>query len=558
VGLSRVTARIEQRRLIVVAAASLLLLASNAVLAVADTSSVRVPQGVYAHVDFEDVLHDALKQVGFAGSLPPCAALPVAYRDAVHAQLRVIYQDLLTNQAMSGIRAGISWCRVQTEDPTCPPHENPCRYVPDDGNDWGYVDDFFVEASAAGKFVQLVVTPGIYSPAWLINRLPDCTEVLESPSPAMLPPCGRVTFARYPEQRTGPDGPLLLPMPLPWDVDYRNAWNRFLADLATRYTGKNASYPGVLDSIGIATPICASNEMILPSSANGSYVDVTLHGKPARLPADAAWMSLIQNSFSGNPLYAVAPGQIFIDSWNQAIDDSQAMFSGVTLLLSVDDGGNFPSLAIAPDTGDGRVYGALSAKECAGNEIPSCLAKVAVLYHLLYSPTPTGQIVNPKVAEVDGMTARSPATFGGTGIGVQGVKFLAAYTPPSDEPPLPGPIFAGAQFDFSVTKMKQQEGCLTYQANNPADDCNPLSFQQAAFNVFTAFFANTGKTAAALFDASDNGPAYPIQFVNVASSDVQFANEDQRSVLISNGTKMSMEDIFALATYALLYLVPGP
>lgn len=556
--LSRVTARIAQTRLVVAAAACLLSLSSDAVLAMADAPSVTVPHGVYAHVDFEDVLLGVLQQAGFAGSLYPCAAVPNAYRDIVHAQLRGVYQDLLTNPAVTGIRAGISWCRVQTKDPACPPHQNPCYVVPDDGNDWSYVDDFFVEASAAGKSIQLIMTPGIYSPAWLIDKLPDCTRVLESPSPAMLPPCGRVTFATYPEQRIGPDGPLVLPMPVPWDSDYRTAWNRFLADLAARYTGKNTLYPGVLESIGIATPICASNEMILPSSANGSYVDVSLKGKPVRLPADMVWTTLVQNGFSGNPIYAVAPGQVFIDSWDQAIDDSQAIFSGVTLLLSVDDGANFPGLAIAPETGDGQVYDALSAPECAGNETPSCLAKVAVLYHWMYSPTPAGQVVNLKVAESDGMTARSPAAFGGTGIGVQGVKFLSAYMPPSNEPALPGPIFAGAQFDFAVTKMKQQEGCLTYQANKPMDDCHPLSFEQAAFNVFTAFFANTGPTPAALFDAADNGQAYPIQFVSVASSDIQFANAHHRSVLISNGSKMSMEDILALANYALLYLVPSP
>jgi len=541
-----------ERRAPLAAAACLLALLWRAGPARAD-GMAGAPRGVYVHVDFLSVLNGVLEEDGLP-RLPPCgAAVPKEAAAQVHSQLQEIYRQWLGNPAIAGIKPDVDWCRVQTRNPYCPPGHRTCHFVPDHGNDWSYVDDFFDAAAATGKRVHLVITSGIYSPPWLIDELTDCADVLESSDPTSLPPCGKVTFTRYPEQRKDPDGNLLmLAMPLPWNTDYVNDWNSFLKDVAARYDGRGSRYPGLLQSVGIGGPICGSIEMILPTDKGGSYVELQSHH---RIPADTVWATVIANNFGTK--YASAPGQPFIDSWNRAIDDYQAIFSGITLRLNPDGGNDFPELGIAPDVDDGKVYNALLATECAQNNTDSCRAKVAVLYHFIYSSTPSSlRRVNTKGLELDGMTARTPTAFGGAGIGLQGIKFLAAYTPPRHEPPLPGPILAGAQFDFGVTNMKEKEGCPTYSPNDPKA-CPSLSVQQAAFNVFQAFFANTSRDAAALFDAVDNPPEYPVQYVTVASSDLTFANRHTGGVPISNGTLMSMEDIFATASYALRYLIPA-
>ena len=507
----------------------------------ARAASAPPPRGVYVHVDFLSVLNGVLEQEG-KPQLFPCDPVPRDVEDKVHRELRRIYRGWLRNHAIAGIKAELDWCRVQTRDPYCPPGHRTCHFVRDHGNDWSYVDDFFEEAAARGKFIHLIITPGIYSPPWLIEKLTDCTDVLKSTDPTSLPACGRVTFAVYPEQR---QGSLILPMPVPWNDEYTTDWNNFLGDVAARYDGGDR-YPGVLQSVGIGGPICGSIEMNFPTSENGSFVQLGSQ----QLLADDVWTAVVANNFGT----ATAPGQPFIDSWNDAIDSYQSIFRGVTLRLNPDDGKDFPELAIAPDVDDGTVYDELVKAECPRHPSDSCRAKVAVLYHFLYSSTPSSRRpANRKGLEDDGMTARTPTSFSAVGIGLQGIKFLTTYAPPANEPQLPGPILAGAQFDVAVTILTQQEGCATYPTT-----CDPLSFQQAAFNVFQVFFANTSPKAAALFDAVDSPPEYPVEYVSVASPDLTFANDDASTAMLFNGSVVSMQDLFAAASHALLDLIPGP
>lgn len=146
---------------------------------------------------------------------------------------------------------------------------------------------------------------------------------------AALPPlnCGKATFLNFPEiQRADGNPPVL---PLPWNPLYLLAWDDFLINLNARYNSNPAFV-----SISIAGPTCASNEMILPTTDNGST-------QASGLPADQAWQILIHHSFPLRAGYENSD-QVFIDAGKQAIDAYEAIFSGITIFSNPDAANDFP------------------------------------------------------------------------------------------------------------------------------------------------------------------------------------------------------------------------
>jgi hypothetical protein len=148
-------------------------------------TQARMPFGLYAHVDIEDVLPELVAKfpnikIG-QSTTQPCAVVTASSSDqaALHLALREFYMTLLSDEAISGITAGVHWCRVQTEEPhkadtvcRAGPSDLPCY---PDGNDWSYVDDVFTAVhnhnvmNKTNKTIQLIVTPGVYSPSWLTD-----------------------------------------------------------------------------------------------------------------------------------------------------------------------------------------------------------------------------------------------------------------------------------------------------------------------------------------------------------------------------------------------------
>jgi hypothetical protein len=116
------------------------------------------PLGVYAKVDVEDAIS------GFTNSASPSTA-------ELHGLVRTLYADLLANPAISGITVGQHWDHIELYDPTNSPDGSA-------GYDWSYLDDAFAEANAANKSVQLIITPGVDSPPWLLTNIPSCDGLL--------------------------------------------------------------------------------------------------------------------------------------------------------------------------------------------------------------------------------------------------------------------------------------------------------------------------------------------------------------------------------------------
>jgi uncharacterized protein (TIGR03437 family) len=377
--------------------------------------------------------------------------------------------------------------------------------------DWSYLDDAFAAAGAAQKTVQLIITPGFDSPAWLLAELPSCDPLFTTGSAPSN--CGTVTFLGYPEAQRS-DGNVL---PLPWNSVYQAAWGVFLTSLNARYSSNPAFV-----SIAIAGPVGASDEMIFPTSENDAAA------QPSGLTVDATWAALIQHSFPSTSAYQNTD-QVFIDAWKQAIDASEAIFTGVTLFIGADAGNDFPNFS---QTVTPHPDNTLFAQDCSNSpktEIMSCEAKTEILSYFV---TVTG--LNGKGTQVGGMTASSAVTVGN--IGVQGVKVLTALSPA----PSP-PFIGGAEFDFPVSGPDLEgEGCP-----DPGGNCPGLSVVEGAYNVMTVFF--TGTPAAAFYGGTV-GTA-PIRYLEVSYLDLQYgqANPCPATPSPSLGY-MSLQDLYARAS----------
>ena len=161
--------------------------------------------------------------------------------------------DLLANPAISGLTVGQHWDHLEPYAPT----NSPGGSV---GYDWSYLDDAFAEANEANKSVQLIITPGVDSPPWLLTNIPSCDGLFTNSGIAATNG-GTVTFTNFPEMQHS-DGHV---MPLPWNPVYKAAWRDFLMHLNARY-GFNPAFV----SIAVAGPVCGSPELILPTTAYGS------------------------------------------------------------------------------------------------------------------------------------------------------------------------------------------------------------------------------------------------------------------------------------------------
>jgi hypothetical protein len=465
-----------------------------------DLQKMRSPLGVYVKIDVETAIS------GYPGSVSPS---PVE----LHLYLRKLYAGLLANPAISGITVGQHWDHIQLSD---------------NDYDWSYLDDAFEEAHSAHKPVQLTITAGVDSPPWLFAKIPPCDGLFTT---GLAPPdCGTVTFVNYPESDRA-DGNVF---PLPWNSVYLEAWQDFLIHLNFRYGGDPAFV-----SIAIAGPaVGASPEIILPTSDNDMAI------QPSHKPVDAMWGALIQHSFPYIVSYQNTD-QVFIDQWKQAIDASEKIFTGLTLVISPDLGDalpefrNNPIRTIHPDN-------TLFAQDCkdaiaaAAAPLPtdtdfrSCEAKTEILSYFVTVAGP-----NAKATQVGGLTASSPKDLGN--IGIAGVKLLTSLSPPLS--PL---IHGGAEFDFPVSgSNRQEEGCPSFPKGVL---CQPLTVVDAAYNVLNDFF--NGTPAATIYGGT-LGSA-PIHYLEVPYVDVQYAEMYPCPTELSmfHG-KASLQDLLNNANYDL-------
>jgi hypothetical protein len=456
---------------------------------VTQDSLPRAPLGVFAKVNIETLK----KQTAFKD----CASSPGC---DIHVKFRELYARLLANPAISGLTIGAHWDHIQTAE------------VYPDGYDFSFLDDAFLEANAANKSVKLIITPGVVSPTWLLDKIPDCTINGVFLGEGVNSLCGKQAFEGFPEEQRD-DGNNKIP--LPWNDCYQKAWTDFLGHLNDNYRNNPAFV-----AIAVAGPIAASDEMILPTSEN---VDPKVVTQPSGFPVDETWRRLIAHSFPDGR-YAVNPDEAFVDSWKTVITSYEQIFSGITLILSPDGGKDLPELrVIAPPE-----LAPLIQEECSRTPTPlSCAAKTEVIWDFMNATCLTSpNCVNGKSTQIGGLRASNDDELGN--IGIAGVKLVTSWPPP----PSP-PLLGGAAFNHAVSgKFKQEVGCPDFSKTSDSKViCSGLSVEEAAYNAMAVFFDNT--LAAAYFRGTlkdfqkGHLGATPMHYLEVPVADVEYANKNQ-------------------------------
>jgi hypothetical protein len=383
----------------------------------------RRPQGIYAVVNIQENIK---KEQAADPSIKPAE---------LKAYFVNLYQDLLSNPAVSGLALWVNWNAL---NPNPPSAANPY--------DWAYVDDAFSQASArnvrdptkAPKTIQLVPLPGFQTPQWLLAQIPSCDGLFQSPVQTPPRACGKATFADFVEGRG------VRELPMPWNPSYKSAWRTFLTQLAARYQSNPAFV-----SISVAGPTASSEEMILPDNANTPPQD-----RFGGLLPNAMWLKLLAFHYPGRPAYQRSD-QAFIDEWEAAIDMYGEIFSGVTLVATT--GSGLPNLAARGFT----VPSDFSA--ACPNPNMDCAAETTILS---YFGRPTVGGTNAKAAQEDGMEA-ARVSLGRFNLGVDGIKLVSRGTTHLTAPA--AQILGGAQFNSSFANFTLTEGCTSRFPPKPID-----------------------------------------------------------------------------------------
>ena len=163
------------------------------------------------------------------GSGPTCAAannsmpsgLVVVITDK--PQLPTLDLRVLRNPCISGVALQIHWADLES-----------VQGKPD----WSKLDQLFWAAESSHKWVQLLIFPGFFSPAWALE--------------------GGVKTESFAIQY-GPGKGAVKTLPMPWDKVYLARWSAFLKLLSARY-GKEPS----LRVVAAVGPTSVSAEMSLP------------------------------------------------------------------------------------------------------------------------------------------------------------------------------------------------------------------------------------------------------------------------------------------------------
>ncbi len=500
----------------------------------------RTPQGIYALVNIQE---NTTVQQNANPSITP------AQLEGFFVNL---YQNLLGNPAVSGLVLYANWGLL---NPNPPSAASPY--------DWSLVDDAFNQASAAvGKTIQLVVSPGFQSPQWILNQIPSCDGLFQTPVQTPSSACGKATFTGFVE------GGGTRELPMPWDPVYKSSWQTFLMALDAQYLSNPA-----LVSIAVAGPTASSEEMILPDNANTPAQDQF----GGMLP-NAMWLKLLAFHYPGMAAYDRSD-QGFIDEWEAAIDMYGQIFSGVTLVATT--GAGLPNLAAMGFTVPSAFGGV-----CPNPDM-DCAAETTIL---AYFGDPSVGGANAKAVQEDGLEA---VRVGVSNLGVAGIKFVSQMT--AQLPASAAQILGGAQFNSSFTNFTLQEGCYSKFPPNASDTpagcsipktctvqgcipvaCIPqaclapggipsdlagyatlskvpgmdlLTPEQAEYNVLNKYF--DGTPAASSFAATPG--AAPLNYLQIYSPDILYAKAHAGApaqIVQADGSSASMsaQDLLNLAS----------
>jgi hypothetical protein len=458
----------------------------------------------------------------------------------------------LSNPVISGIYAAMQWSDLNPTSAT-----NALAGT----NDWRTLDDLFngVEQWNAAnptnnpKTVQLDIHPGFHSPPWVFSNLLSCDAMFLTNSSGSIVTtdsqgnlvltgvntnnvtntCGCASFLQAEAAN-----PTVIPLPLPWNQFYKNAWKSFIQAVAGRY-GTNT----LLVSICVAGPTASSAEMILPNEIN----DTTNYLK---------WNPLFALEFPNDPSLTNSDAK-FIKEWEDAIDVFGNAFTNLTLTATT--GSGLPNF----DDTNGNPLGNYSVPPgfspiCADTNlarIMDCAAETTILAYFM-DPQHGGN--NAKAVQEDGLGANGIHVhpLGGGDLGSYGIKWLAQNSS-SGNSPLPGTsnvvsrVLGGLQTGGTITPNADTEGC-----NQFGGGCTNLSPEQAIYNVLTVFFDGTPV-------GSNYGSPYgtppiitsnlPLNYLQLYNEDVSYANDNTNAVPVMNGfgnlTNLTAQMLFTNASF---------
>jgi hypothetical protein len=328
----------------------------------------------------------------------------------------------------------------------------------------------------------------------MLDELFSCNPLFESFRPVDLIGCGKVTFTNFSEKG---DGNVL---PLPWNSTYQAAWKTFLQALGKKYNDRTA-----LVAIAVAGPTAASAEMILPNDNNPSnpntpnQMQFVPYGGTVISP-NQMWTDLLQFSYA-DPVF-LGTDQAFIDSWEQAIDTYQGIFSGLTLVVTTGNG--LPNLSttgpFTPPTTPINF-----ANDCASNPNMDCQAETTILE---YFAEPVGP--NAKATQTSGLEASHE---GGGDLGIVGVRFLSQQTATISNPPSTSQVLGGAQVNQPVSRQPGEQA---------SPGTSPKAINQALYNAVQDFFTDTD-AAPKYCEPSPMLPAPPLNYLQIYYQDFVYA-----------------------------------
>lgn len=498
------------------------------------TGTIRGPAGVYANVLLSSVLNK------FCPSARPGH---FCFVKDVDDKITNYFLYLLSNPAVSGLLLQAQWQDLQPSDPG----PNPSAPTNPDSTFFNYIDDAFnaislwneANPAAPPKTLQLDVTPGFNSPAWLFNYLQSCDGLFMTPAPpaGALSGCGYTTIF----YRTENQPVMQLPLPLPWSPAYKAYWRAFLMALS-QHIGSNPNYVSSFVSIGVAGPTASSTEIILPNGTSNTANTNKNAGSLTLLPAYVtkdhkalgvsvyqAWNCLLANNYgtiitsgiTGNCLskdYSptsdyVNSDRAFIEEWAAAIDMYGQIFGGVTLEVTTGNGlANFCGLGTGPSGSPScpSSYPFLNpppafAPDCGARVTMDCAAETAILAY--FSGPPVGG-ANAKSTASAGLTARSdnnsennPSANRVKWLSLNTSEALSVLNPTSGNWAVVSHMLGGLQFAKSFSDENtppdnpsgpsptQYEGCPA--APLPDSPWCTISPEKALRNVLNVYFAGT-------------------------------------------------------------------
>jgi hypothetical protein len=479
--------------------------------------------------------------------------------------------NILSNPAIAGILGVFQWSDLSPTNSATKPLIGK--------DDWRLTDDLFntvgyyntnINPGAAPKTIQLEITPGFNTPPWFFSNTYSCDpmfltngdgSIAYDDSQTNLVLVGvtmtngvttNCAWARF-LQAEDFANQTVIPLPLPWNPVYTNAWAIFVQAVAARYETNPC-----LVSVTVAGPTASSAEMILPNEQN----DPTNYLK---------WNPIIALDFPENPEYTNSD-YLFIKAWEDAIDLYGAAFSNLTLVATT--GSGLPNFL---DT-NGVPYSNFSVppgfcSECAlaydtaqsNKNIMDCAAETTIL---AYFADPRHGGNNAKAVQSDGMSAQGIHShpLGGGDLGEHNIKWLAQNTA-SGNTPLPGTtnilsrVLGGLQVGgdmgmATITEHPDTEGCPMRNGN----DCSNISPQQAICNVLTTFFYGTsvGSNYGTPPVTSSN---LPLNYLQIYYGDVIYADTNNTAPLVTNGdivTNMTADMIFSNASWQISQIAEVP